>query len=143
MALRRANFITADVANATTTLADVTGLSMAVNAGVKYWFRYSVWYTVSATTVGLKLSVSGPASPTALTFTTNVHSGAAARALANATAYDAGTSSPGASVVAGNVGWVEGYIIPLTSGSLIARFAADSAGTATVKAGSKVEWHEA
>lgn len=43
-----------------TTIADVTGLGMSVEAGRKYHFRFTGQYTAAASTTGLGLAVNGP-----------------------------------------------------------------------------------
>jgi hypothetical protein len=43
-----------------TSLADVTGLGLAVEAGRRYMFRFVGQYTAAATTTGLGLAVNGP-----------------------------------------------------------------------------------
>lgn len=51
-----------------TTLANVTGLSFAVAATTCYEFRFLVLFQSAATTTGLKLGVTCPASPTAFAY---------------------------------------------------------------------------
>lgn len=51
--------LTADEVKSSTSLAD-SGLSFAVLASTVYKFRFVVFFTTNATSVGIKLSVSGP-----------------------------------------------------------------------------------
>lgn len=53
--------VTADVTNSTTTFADVTGLTFSVSANSDYAFRFVLHHTVSATTIGIRFAVNGPA----------------------------------------------------------------------------------
>lgn len=138
--------LTADVANASATantMQDVTGLSFAVTAGQSYWFRASIQYTAAATTTGSRWSISGPASPTflsyrseyALTTTTNtVNEGLSA--------YDSPAASNATSAATGaNTAIVEGVIRPSSNGNVIVRCASEVASSAiTAKAGSLLQW---
>lgn len=131
---------TADTANsAADTLADVAGLTFAVEAGDTYWFRAVCIYTADATTSGSRWTVNGPAvtairyrSNYALTTTSEtVNNGLTALQLpaaANATSAATG----------GNVAVVEGVVTPSAAGTFAVQFAAE-AGTITAKAGSKLE----
>lgn len=50
-----------------TTLADVTGMAFSLLASVRYGFRFKLLFSSAATTTGLKVSLSWPASPTVVT----------------------------------------------------------------------------
>jgi hypothetical protein len=124
--------------NTTTTLADVTGLSFSVKAGVSYRFEFFVVYQTAATTTGITLSVNGPASPTALAFWVDVPSNATTRVLGNRRTYDTGATGAGVDTINSNVlAIVRGVITPSADGTLIVRYASEvgSSGV-TVKAGS-------
>lgn len=56
--------LSADVVNATTTLADLTGLSWAVAASTNYDISCKIAYTANATTTGALFTWTGPATPT-------------------------------------------------------------------------------
>lgn len=129
---------TTDTANsATDTLANVTGLTYAVDAGDTYYFRAVVIYTADATTSGSRTTINGPAASAgtsyhsrySLTTTSEtVNSGLTAvqlPAAANATS----------AATAGNIAIVEGIYIPSTAGTLAVQQAAE-AGTITALAGS-------
>ena len=138
--------LTADVANASATantMQDVTGLSFGVTAGQSYWFRASIQYTAAATTTGSRWSISGPASPTflsykseySLTTTTNtVNEGVSA--------YDSPAASNATSAATGaNTAIIEGVIRPSGNGNVIVRCASEVASSAiTAKAGSLLQW---
>lgn len=125
------------------TIADVTGLSFSVNSSETYWFRFVIDYTAAATTTGSRWSVSGPGSPTRLSYwsqysltTTSITTNT------GLTAYDTPASSNATSAAtAGNIAVIEGYITPSSNGTLIARFASEVSSSAIVaKTGSLLQW---
>jgi hypothetical protein len=138
--------LTTDVTNVNATantMQDVTGLSFAVALNQTFWFRASIAYTAAATTTGSRWSISGPASPTllsykseySLTTTTNtINEGVAA--------YDSpAAASASSAAIAANTAIIEGIIRPSSSGTVIVRFASEIAASAIVaKAGSLLEW---
>jgi len=60
--------MTADVTNATVNLSNVTGLSFAVSASTDYAFQFTIAWSSTATTTGIRIDLTGPASPTELTW---------------------------------------------------------------------------
>lgn len=129
------------VNSAADTLADVAGLTFAVEAGDKYRFRAVCHYSADATTSGSRWTINGPAATAAstgyasrysLTATTETvnHGLAAVQLPAAANATSAATT--------GNIAIVEGYYTPSTAGTLAVQFAAE-AGTITALAGSTLE----
>lgn len=124
-------------ANATAnTIADVTGLSFAVTAGNKYWFRFTIPYTSAATTTGSRWSISGPAAPTMLNYTSHYTLTATSETVNSATAYDIPAASNASSLTAGNIAIITGIIVPSANGTVIARFASEITVSAIVaKAG--------
>lgn len=141
--------LASDVTNATTVIADVTGLSFAVVAGQVFWFRFAIWYSSPATTTGSRWAINGPGSPTYLAVKVQTPLIATANST-DATsenyvvAYDtpttANTASPSNST-SGAIATMEGYIQPSADGTVIARFASEvGASTITAKAGSYCEW---
>lgn len=121
------------------TIADVTGLSFAVTAGNTYWFRFIVRYTAAATTTGSRWSISGPGSPTFLTYKSECSLTTTSLTLnGGLTAYDLPAASNATSAAtAGNIAIIEGFIQPSANGTVIARFASEVANSAIVaKAGS-------
>lgn len=134
----------ADVTNnnaVANTIADVTGLSFAVNSGSKYWFRFWIWYTAAATTTGSRWSINGPTT-TSLAYRSDYGITATTRTLNDAVAYDIPAASNASSVATtGNLAIINGYIQPSANGTVIARFASEVASSAIVaKAGSFVEY---
>ena len=121
------------------TLADVTGLSFSVTAGVTYHFYALIPYTSAATTTGSRWTINAPATTllsytsrytlTATTQTTNFASVVGIPAASNATS------------LANNIAIIEGVITPSANGTVIIRFASKVASSAiTAKAGATLEW---
>ncbi len=132
---------TADQSVSATAFADSTGLSFAVAATTAYRFRFVLFITSNATTVGVKLGLNGPAGAT-LRFATTVPTAAPAQStailVASGTAYDteafAATAGPGTSAV---VAIVEGVLVTgANAGTLQLRHASETATATTILANS-------
>jgi hypothetical protein len=140
--------LAADVTNnnaVANTIADVTGLSFAVNANETYYFKFTIFYTAAATTTGSRWSINGPAAPTLLAFqSSNLLTAAAGTdgmTVSYNSAYDTPAASNATSALLGNIAIVEGFVRPSASGTVIARFASEVASSAIVaKAGSICQW---
>ena len=138
--------LAADVVNnnvVANTLQDVTGLSFSVVAGQRYFFRFTIIYTASATATGSRWTINGPA-VTGLNYTSE-YSLTTATMTRNAglTAYNLPAASNATSATTGpsNKAVIEGFVLPSANGVLIARFASEVLSSAiTAKAGSFVEW---
>ena len=135
---------TGDVTNtATDTLADITELTIPVFAGVRIKFRFNHFYDSSSTAVGSRWSInyaSGSAIYQSMyplsTTTQTINRGLTS---ADLPAAANGTSA----ATSGNIAVVEGDFIPVSDGTIVARFAREgAAGTITSKAGSYVEWED-
>lgn len=123
------------------TIADVTALSFAVTAAEKYWFRFVIPYTAAATTTGSRWAINGPGSPTLLHYTSTYTLTATSNTVNSATAYDIPAASNASSLTAGNIAVIEGYIVPSSNGTVIARFASEVSSSAIVaKAGATLFW---
>ena len=139
-----ATWTTADVVNnnvTANTIADVTGLSFAVSAGVRYWFRFVIPYTAAATTTGSRWSINGPANT--LLFYRSTYTLTATTETLNAavTGYNLPATCNATSVAAGNVAFIEGVVQPSVDGTVIARFASEVTLSAiTAKAGAMVDY---
>lgn len=131
-----------DVTNAeavANTITDVTGLNFAVTSGNMYWFRFVIPYTAAAATTGSRWSISGPGSPTYLSYKSVYTLSTTADTTNNATAYDIPAASNASSIAAGNTAIIEGYIRPSSNGTVVARFASEITVSAiTAKAGAIV-----
>lgn len=138
--------LAADVVNnnaTANTIADVTGLSFPVTAGIRYRFRFVIDYTAAATATGSRWSINGPGSPTRLAYSSNYALTATSRTFnAGLSAYDLPAASNGTSASTGaNIAIIEGFLTPTSDGTVTARFASEVASSAiTAKAGSFVEW---
>ena len=128
-----------DVANATTTFADITGLTHSVASGTTYRFYALIVYTNSLTTVGASFSYNGPSA----TFKSHkaVWGGTSntAQTVTDAEAYDVNNVSTAHGSQGTYTAVIEGIIKPSASGTLAMRFKSDGDGTITVKAGSTLE----
>lgn len=79
--------VAANVANSTTTFANVTGLTLSVTSGQTYQFQCWLSYTTAATTTAMQLSVNGP-SMTALDYEIWISTTATAAHYSAQTAVD-------------------------------------------------------
>lgn len=140
--------ITADVTNnngTANTLADVTGLSFPVSAGLTYKFRFVIFYTAAATTTGSRWTINGPAFAAGnLRYRSEYTLTATSRTFNEGqTAYNAPAAANASSLTALNMAVIEGTITPSAGGSVVARFASEIASSAIVaKAGSYVEYQQ-
>jgi hypothetical protein len=135
-----------DVAStASTSFQNVTGLSFSVTSGTNYRFYVMLVYTASATTIGLRASLTGPAT-TVLAYNTHVPlttTGTASNDWVNGqAATDSGTTSTSSPATGGNILVMEGFIKPSASGTVQIRFAPETATASgiVIKAGSTVEY---
>ena len=139
-----AAFTTADVINnnaVANTIADVTGLSFAVSAGVRYWFRFIIPYTAAAATTGSRWSINGPATTLLFYRSTYILTTTTETLNAALTAYNLPATCNASSVAAGSVAFIEGVVQPSVDGTVIARFASEVTLSAiTAKAGAMVDF---
>lgn len=129
--------LTADVTNnnaVANSIADVTSLSFPVLLSKLYRFEFNIIYTAAATATGSRWSITGPASPTYLNYTSSY-------ALTSTTetrnallqAYDLPAASNATSAATGNNwAYIYGVIQPSVDGTVIARFASEVASSAIV-----------
>lgn len=130
--------LTADVTNSTTTLANVSGLALALDANSTYAIDARLLFQTAATTTGIRLTQTVPtgatvvaqwATPTSLTAST----------LANQRAADAGAASTAIDAANANTLATGALLVvtAATAGNLQIRFASEvGASNAVVKAGS-------
>jgi hypothetical protein len=123
------------------TIADIVGLSFPVVSGQRYTFRFLVIYNSAATTTGSRWSVNGP-STTQLNYRSEYTLTITSRTINEGlTGYNTPAASNASSLTVGNIAIIEGVIVPSASGTVIARFASEVAGSAvTCKAGSYVTY---
>ena len=121
---------------------DVAGLNWYGKAGEVYKFKASVVYDVNATGTGANFSVSGPASPTVLSYKSEFSTAAGTQAANYGNAYDlpAAAQSTGSAFTTDNLATVEGVISPLTDGVITVRGILETvgSGTCTVQGASSV-----
>ncbi len=128
---------TGDTANSTTTLSNAVDLVFTALANKTYLIEGFIVYDSSATTVGIKLSATGPTSPTRMAghFVTDAANGTPDSSSFNANDVTATTSA--SSFTAGNIAALHCVLVNGSNqGSFQIRFAAETTGTVTVKAGS-------
>lgn len=131
--------VTGSVVNATTSFADVTGLTFALAINTNYYFRFVLFHSSSATTIGIRFGVNGPASPTELRVGGIIPISTVAANFGSATAYDTAifASTTGTTVTVMSL--VEGIIRNAgNTGTLACRFASEAAAATavTIQAGS-------
>ncbi len=120
----------ADVVNATTAFADVTGLSTAVKNGKKYLFEAHLFHKTNADTTGAQFGVNGPAGAYVVQTVAVVTPDVAAAALAGGgaaardTAAVAATTGPGATVA---LAILSGNVVPSADGTFAIRCASEVA----------------
>jgi hypothetical protein len=120
------------------TIQDVTGLSFAVTANLKYYFKFIIPYTSAATTTGCRFTINGPAQ-NFLYFESRYCLTATTETVNYCSAYDTPAASNASSLATGNVAIIEGFITPTANGTVIARFASEVLSSAIVaKAGATV-----
>jgi hypothetical protein len=132
-----------DVATTSTSLSDVTGLSLSVSSGKTYWFRFIIAATSPGTAVGWGWSINGP-SFSYLAYHSYYPSSTTTLLYNNGVStYDTPSTSTTNNVVTPGMIFIEGLITPSADGTLIARFRSESAGSAiTAKAGSVVFYQQ-
>lgn len=80
---------TADQSNSSnTTLADVTDMTLAMEASGEYFAEFVLFVNAAATTTGLVVALNGPASPTAVKYSYESPTSGTAGFHAGATAYE-------------------------------------------------------
>jgi hypothetical protein len=135
----------ADVTNSNASansIADVTGLLVAVTSGQRMAFRFVVRYTSAATTTGSRWTITAPAA-TELIYRSEYSLTTTSRTFNEGlTANDLPAASNASSAATtGNLAVVEGIILPSASGNVQLRFASEISNSAIVaKAGSYVDY---
>lgn len=132
--------LAADVTNSTVTIADVTGLFLALAANSTYAVEAKVMFQTAATTTGIRLTQTVPTGATVLA-QWNTPTSLTASTLANQRAADAGAASTAIDTANANT-LASGSLLVITgatAGNLQIRFASEvAASNAVVKAGSNL-----
>jgi hypothetical protein len=134
---------TSDTANATTTLANAAELVFSALANSTYIIEGYIVWTTSATTVGIKLSATGPASPTLMAghFITDAASGTPDSSSFNAN--DVVVTTSASPFTSGNIAALHCVLkTAADAGNFQIRFAAETTGTITIKAGSVLRYRK-
>ena len=140
--VRKRVLVTADVVNANAaagTLADVTGLSFAVTAGVTYKYNAVIVYSSAAITTGCRFVVNAPAGAFSGDF--SWPASATARSTFAVEAVNTPTANSAGSNLTGNIARLEGFYTCTTTGVFQVRFASEIASSAiTVRPKSYLEY---
>lgn len=123
-------FVSADVVNATTSFADITGLTALLIANKKYSFTATLFYITNDVTTGARFSHSAPAGSYVVGQITASTPGIAATNISvgigtvNDTEYSASTTGPGSTR---SVAMISGTLEPTLSGTFTLRLASEIA----------------
>ncbi len=127
--------------NATTTMANATGLSFTADANARYWLRALISYD-APTATDIKFDWSGPTGMILNRNIMSLNAGTATNIDSNAVmvrraaGFDAVAGGPNAVANAFSVYMEVSDLITQTGGTVNFRFAANAAGTATLQADS-------
>ena len=132
--------LAADVTNNTTTLANVTGLALALAANSTYQIDGRVMFQTATTTTGIRLTQTVPSGATVVA-QWNTPTSLTASTLANQRAADAGATTTAIDTANANTLAITSILVitAATAGNLQIRFASEVSGSkAVVKAGSNL-----
>jgi hypothetical protein len=122
------------------TLADVTGLSFNVTAGILYHFYAIIPYTSASPSNGSRWTIDAPEN-ILLSYVTRNTLTPTTETVNYANAVNIPAASNNTSSVTGNLAIIEGLIKPSANGNLQIRFASEGASVAiTAKAGASLEY---
>jgi len=126
---------------ASSNFQDVTGLSFNVVLGDTVRFEAYIIYSASATTIGSRWAINGPAF-SLMSYSSSWTNTTSSVTSSNQNSYDAGSASNSSATTTGNIARIFGIIIPSSSGTVIIRFAPETAtlNGITVNAGSSLEY---
>jgi hypothetical protein len=132
-----------DTANSTTSLTNAAGLSFSAEANSEYWIRADIYWETSATTVGIQLSASF--SQTGHTmggqWVVNAANGTVDGAAFNAN--DVTVTTTAAPFTGPNTAYLQCFLkTGANAGTWTVRFAAETTGTVTIKAGSIIRYQK-
>jgi hypothetical protein len=134
----------ADVSNATTAFADVTGLSFPAAANADYLIEAFLVYTSTVITTGINFAINGPASPVGVVGAWTAYPTLTSSVPRQFRAYDSGTATAGVDTI--NVAQFSQFTAMLRTGAAggatVVRFAAETANSVTVKAGSILRYQQ-
>ncbi len=121
-------------ATTSTTLANVTGLNFAVSANKTYKFKYVIYYSASATTVGAKFSLSGPTiAPNGLFYTISAQIATTGGwSVQPQIAFGAGVALGSSFTASLNLCIIEGTVAVTAAGTVSAQVATETASSTTI-----------
>jgi hypothetical protein len=131
-----------DVTNSTVTMASLTDFAVPVAAATAYMLDYTIMFASAATTTGIQIGVTGPASPTSVLIVAETQITTTTWQTATATAYGNLTASTGVSTITvPNLCRVKIVLLNgVNAGTVQIQFASEVAASAiTVKAGSLLQ----
>ena len=133
--------LAADIANSTTTLADITGFTWSLTATEGCSFTAHIFHVAAALTTGITLGLTGPASPAM--YRAALMSGTGATTFqtigVTGTAYSSMSTTAVWSITLPNLTIWTGHIKNgTTAGTIQLRFAAEVAAAMTLQQGSYV-----
>jgi len=132
-----------DTANNTTALVDAAGLSFSVLANKTYIIEGFIVWDSSATSVGIRLSATGPVSPTRMAghFEADAANGTPDGSSFNAN--DVVVTTSASPFTAGCIAALHCILVNgVNPGTFQLRFAAETTGTVTIKAGSCLRYRQ-
>lgn len=134
----------ADVSNATTALANATGLTFPAVANADYLIEAFIVYTSAAATTGINLALTGPANPVGLVGEWRAYTSDTAIVVRQFRAYDTGTATTGvsASGVAQYAQFTAMLRTNAAGGTVTLRFASETTQAVTIKAGSLLRYQQ-
>lgn len=128
---------TSQTNNATTSFANVTGISFPIMASTVYLVQFDIIWQSSVNTTGISFGINGPASPTYVLFKTEIPTSLTAVTQGMVRAYDTGTAT--ASIDTANVNSFAicyGFVSNgTTAGNLVLRVKAENANQVSVMPG--------
>lgn len=121
-----------------TAFATVTGLDLALQANKSYSFEFGLVCDADATTTGIDVSITGPASPTSLDYVIESWTTATAKAFRGDTVYDSNAANTGSNGATRKLFKITGVIRNgANAGNLSPRAKREAVGTGpNVRAGS-------
>lgn len=133
--------VASDVVNATTSFADITGLTYPVESGKHYGFEANIITANNASTTGTRLAINGPSMTGMMIADINVYTPGATSgvfAAGAATAVDTAMEATTTGSTSNRLSHVAGWFNPSADGTFAMRVASEVAVAAgvTVRAGS-------
>ena len=139
---------TGDITNATTTFANITGLTFTMLANKDYIIEAWLIFQSNTAGTGIKFAVNGPSSPAAVGLLAHIPIALtlyASCATLASRAYDTGTPSISVDTINSNLLCkIDGLVRNgTTQGTLAVRFAAETTGTVKIMTGSVLRYRQA